>query len=479
MKRNRLAILAAAVLAADAQFVAAEAGPAAGPPNFVILLADDLGYGDLGCYGHPTIRTPNLDRLAAEGMRFTDFYSAAEVCTPSRAALLTGRYPVRSGMCGDEPRVLMNRSKGGLPASEITLAEVLKPRGYTSACIGKWHLGVFSIDPAHHPLRHGFDFYLGLPHSNDMDPAPGAPPRATARLDQDPAWWNSPLYRNEELIERPADQTRLTGRYTDEAVRFIRENKARPFFLYVPYSFPHVPLFASGAHRGKSDRGLYGDVVEELDASVGRIAETLRAEGLTGRTLLFFTSDNGPWLIQGLAGGSAGLLREGKGSTYEGGMREPGLAWWPGRIAAGSVCRDIASTMDLFTTCLTLAGATVPSDRPIDGVDLSPALFGRGKVEREAYFFYRGPTLYAVRQGPWKAHFITRSAYGKDAPEKHDPPLLYHLGEDPGEQQDVAAAHPEVLASIARAVERHRAALVAAPCQLDRPPPAEPAGKGP
>jgi arylsulfatase A-like enzyme len=440
---------------------------AAERPNIIILFADDLGYGDLGCYGHPSIRTPNLDRMAAEGMRFTDFYSAAEVCTPSRAALLTGRYPVRNGMCHERYRVLRPNSTGGLPHDELTLPELLKTQGYHTACIGKWHLGVFSIDPLHHPARHGFDFYFGLPHSNDMDPAPGAPHGAPRRLDQDPAWWNAPLYRNEALIERPADQSSLTRRYTQEAVRFIRDSRRQPFFLYVPYSFPHVPLFASENFHGKSPRGLYGDVVEELDWSVGEILKALRDSRLDRETLVIFTSDNGPWLTQGLAGGSAGLLREGKGSTWEGGMRVPAIMRWPGRIPAGVVSRELACAMDLFTTSLQLAGAETPADRPIDGMDLSPVLFGTGPSPRASFFYYRGPRLFAARLGPHKAHFMTRSAYGSDPPEEHEPPLLFDLGVDPGESVNIAREQPLIAAEIRALADRHKATVTPAMSQLE------------
>ena len=436
-------------------------------PNLIIILADDLGYGDLGCYGHPSIRTPNLDRMAAEGMRFTDFYAAAEVCTPSRAALLTGRYPIRSGMCHDRYRVLRRVSAGGLPAPEITLAEGLKTRGYATACVGKWHLGNYANDPAHHPRRHGFDFYLGLPHSNDMNPTPDAPKGAPARLDQRAEWWAAPLYRNEQLIECPADQTTLTRRYTAEAVQFIRAHKTSPFFLYLPHSFPHVPLFASDRFSRRSGRGLYGDVVEELDWSVGQVLETLRQEGLAENTLVFFTSDNGPWLTQGEAGGSAGLLRDGKGSTWEGGMREPGIAWWPGRVQAGTVNHELACTMDLFPTYLTLAGAEIPTDRVVDGVDLAPLLFGTGPGRRESFFYYRGTQLYAVRQGAFKAHYVTQAAYGPDQPLRHDPPQLFHLGHDPSERFNIATNHPAVLAELARAVATHRASLIPVKSQLE------------
>ena len=437
---------------------------AAKPPNIIIVLADDLGYGDLGCYGHPSIRTPHLDRMAAEGMRFTDFYSAAEVCTPSRAALMTGRYPIRSGMCNDKFRVLRRTSIGGLPAEEITLAQALKKRGYATGMVGKWHLGNYENVSAHTPVRHGFDFYFGLPHSNDMNPTPAAPTNATSRLDQQAEWWAAPLYRNEQRVECPADQTTLTRRYTEQAVQFIHEHRKGPFFLYFAHTFPHVPLFAS---RHNSPRGVYGDVVEELDRSVGQLLDTLRREGLDKKTFVFFTSDNGPWLIMGQAGGSAGLLRDGKGSTYEGGMREPGIAWWPSHIPAGGVTSELACTMDLFVTALTLAGAGIPSDRVIDGVDMLPILTGAGPSRRDIFFYYRGTQLFAARQGRFKAHFVTRSGYGKDDTEKHDPPWLYDLAADPSERFNVASQHPNVLAGIAREVERHRATVQPVKNQLD------------
>lgn len=436
------------------------------PPNVIIIYADDLGYGDLGCYGHPTIRTPNLDRMAAEGMRFTQFYSAAEVCTPSRAALLTGRYPIRSGMCNEQIRVLRRNSTGGLPQDEVTLAELLKEKGYRTGCIGKWHLGVWSNDPKHHPMNHGFDFQFGLPHSNDMDPNPGNPKMANALVDQKAEYWNSPLYRGTELVERPADQSTLTRRYTEEAVKFITAKKGQPFFLYFPHTFPHTPLFASKDFKGKSPRGLFGDVVEELDWSVGRVLDTLRENGLAENTVVFFSSDNGPWLLMGETGGSAGLLREGKGSTWEGGMRVPGIAWWPGKIQSWSVCQDVACTMDLYTTFAKLAGAKLPQDRKIDGKDIAPLLFGTGKVERDVFIYYRGERIFAARVGPWKAHFITRSSYGPDKPETHEPPELYNLEEDPSEIRNVAEKHPDVIARIQAAVEKHRATVKEVPNQL-------------
>lgn len=431
------------------------------PPNVVIIFADDLGYGDLGCYGHPTIRTPHLDRMAAEGLRFTDFYSAGEVCTPSRAALLTGRYPIRSGMCGGR-RVLFPNSAGGLPPDEITIAEALRGRGYRTAHIGKWHLGIHA---GSRPLDQGFDETFGLPYSNDMDARPNLPRGSSGLTDPPADGWNVPLLRNGSVVEQPAEQSTLTRRYTAEAVRFIRAAGERPFFLYFAHSMPHVPLFASPEFKGKSQRGIYGDVVEELDASVGQVLAALRDARVAENTFVFFTSDNGPWLSQGAQGGSAGLLREGKGSTWEGGMREPAIAWMPGRIRTG-VTSTPANAMDLFATALALASAPLPESRAIDGIDLAPLLFQGQPVPQRPFFYYRGDQLFACRLGDWKAHFVTQSGYGQAQPEAHGPPLLFNLAHDPSEKFNVAAEHPAVLAEIGAAVARHQSNLVAGEPQL-------------
>jgi len=426
------------------------AADVAKPPNIVIIFADDLGYGDLGCYGHPTIATPRLDQMAHEGLRFTQFYSAAPVCTPSRAALLTGRYPIRSGMAGNKGRVLFVHSTGGIPASERTLAEELAAAGYQTACVGKWHLGHL---PPYLPTENGFDRYFGIPYSNDMGliSGRGKPKKGTPL----------PLMRDTVTIETEPDQRFLTERYTEEAVSFISEAAAagRPFFLYLPHSMPHVPLFASKRFAGSSARGLYGDVVETIDWSTGKILDTLREKGLAKSTFVFFTSDNGPWLIYRQHGGSAGPLRGGKGSTWEGGMREPGIAWWPSHIPVGQVSKALGTTMDLYTTCLAMAGVEPPTDRTLDGVDLSPVLFDEDVPSIRPFFYYRGPELFAVRYGPWKLHFKTQSGYGQRTPELHDPPLLFHLEHDPSEQFDVAKDHPDVIATIVEQVERHRKEL--------------------
>lgn len=411
-------------------------------PNIVVLFADDLGYGDIGPFGHPTIDTPHLNRMAREGLRLTQFYAAASVCTPSRAGLLTGRLPVRSGMASSERRVLFPNSSGGLPDAEITIAEALQAEGYATAAIGKWHLGHL---PEHLPTEHGFDRYFGVPYSNDMDTG------------EDGAE-GVPLVRNKTVVEHPATQETLTKRYTEEALSFIEDSGEQPFFLYLPYTFPHVPLYASEQFEGTSARGLYGDVVEEIDWSVGQILQTLRERELAENTLVVFTSDNGPWLIMDEEGGTSGLLRGGKGSTWEGGMREPTLAWWPGTIEAGTTSDAVGSTMDLFPTALELAGAEVPTDRTIDGESLLPVFLNPEAEGRDHVFFYRGDQVFAVRMGPWKAHFTTQSGYADDR-QRHDPPLLYHLERDPREKFNKAEKRPEVIEEIRALLERHREGL--------------------
>ena len=427
------------------------------PPNIIIIMADDLGYGDLGCYGHPSINTPNLDRMAAEGLRFTDFYAGQSLCTPSRAALMTGRFAVRSGMAGGPGRhVLYPNNPGGLPPEEITIAEALKSKGYATCAIGKWHLGDL---PGYLPTDNGFDSFFGLPYSNDSDWVK-LEYRKTETLSRHPDFhrFNVPLLRNTNIIERPVDQTTLTKRYTEEAIRFMEQNKKKPFFLYFAHTFPHVPLFASDKFKGKSPRGIFGDAVEEVDWSVGEVLNWLRKSKLEKNTLVVFTSDNGPWLSRNWNGGSASLLRDGKAGTWEGGYRAPAIARWPGKIPGGRVTHEIASAMDLYPTAFKLAGVELPKDRPIDGVDQTSLLFG-GKGNRDTEFFYYGDEVYAVRKGKYKAHFTTHNGYAKEPAEKHNPPLLFDLGEDPAERFDLAADHPDVVAELTKIVEAHRATI--------------------
>lgn len=435
-------------------------------PNFVVIFCDDLGYGDLSCFGHPSIETPELDRMAQEGLRWLQFYSAAPVCTPSRAALMTGRLPLRSGMCSNKRRVLFPNSKGGLPASEVTLAEMLRDAGYRTGCVGKWHLGHL---PEYLPTHHGFDSYFGIPYSNDMDRLAEAPRGMTSIFEPKSAYFNVPLMRDAQVVERPADQPSLTQRYTQEAIEFIKSSDEKPFFLYLAHSMPHVPLFRSEDFVGHSRRGLYGDVIEEIDWSVGQILETLRSTGKAQNTLVVFTSDNGPWLSQRHHGGSAGLLREGKGTTWEGGMREPTLMWWPGTIAGSQATSALGSTMDLMRTFAGLAEAELPDDRPLDSYDLEPVLRGESHGTRDRLFYYRAYELMAVRLGPWKLHYQEQGSYGTEPRKltKCETPKLYHLEHDPSERYNIAKQHPDVIERIQLAVEAHRSDLVAAETLLD------------
>lgn len=423
-----------------------------------MIYADDLGSGDLGCYGSPTIRTPNLDSLAAGGIRFTQFYSAAPLCSPSRAALLTGRYPIRSGI----NFVLFPDSTGGLPDSETTMAEMLRARGYATHITGKWHLGHL---PQYLPTRHGFDSYFGIPYSNDMslrtNPVYDEINRQFGRtrnasvMDRYKTLPGIPLMRNEEVVETEPDQTQITPRYTADATSFIRKSAAsgKPFFLYFPHTFPHVPLFASERFRGKSRRGLYGDAVEELDWSVGEVMKTLAALKLEENTLVLFSSDNGGAVSLGEHGGSNGALREGKATTWEGGYREPFIANWKGRIKPGQVSAEVASTLDILPTLGRLSGATLPAAE-LDGHDLAPLLWeGKSRPQRD-FFYYHAGVLRGMRRGPWKLHVVQ--------PERLE---LYNVETDIGERFNVAAAHPELMAQMRDAMSTHQASFKPAPTQ--------------
>ena len=426
-----LPLLTALLLAPLAALQAAD--PA--KPNVVIIFIDDLGYADIGPFGATKQRTPHLDRMAREGMKLTSFY-AAPVCSVSRAQLLTGCYGPRISV----PGVYGPGGKNGLNPQEHTIAERLKERGYATLCIGKWHVG----DQAEFlPTRQGFDHYFGIPYSNDMQ-------KQSAQTGESVV----PLLRDDRVAELLTDdqQSRIVERYTDEAVGFINANQTKPFLLYLPHTAVHTPIHPGAAFAGKSANGRFGDWVEEMDWSVGRVLDTLRELKLTERTLVVFTSDNGPWLIKGPDGGIALPLRGGKGSTWEGGVRVPTIAWWPGKIAPGSVCDAVAGTIDLLPTVVALAGGTVPAQPVIDGRDLSPLLFGKTKQSpREAHYYFSSYNLQAVRQGPWKLAIAPqRESMGKDTSSDASgkAPRLYNLDQEIGEQTNLAAQHPEIVTKL-------------------------------
>ncbi|MFH1719594.1 MAG: sulfatase-like hydrolase/transferase [Planctomycetota bacterium] len=412
-------------------------------PNFIIIFCDDLGYGDVGCFGSKKHRTPNIDRMAAEGMRFTSFYVTSGVCTPSRSSLMTGCYPRRVNMHESDRNecVLFPVARKGLNPDEITVAEVLKGRGYATACVGKWHLG---DQPEFLPTSQGFDYYYGIPYSNDMG--------ANQRNNNPPL----PLLRNEKVIEAPVDQNTLTKRYTQEVIRFITENKDKPFFVYLPHTMPHNPVHSSEKFRGRSANGGYGDSVEEIDWSTGEILATLKNLDIDDRTLVVFTSDNGAaprW------GGSNLPLSGWKGSTMEGGMREPCVMRWPGRIPAGGTCDELASTLDILPTFAKLAGTKKLEDRILDGKDIWPLMAGQegARSPHEAFYYYQMDQLQAVRSGRWKLHLplkVKKSNWGAGTP---DTPLrLYDLGADIGEEKDLADRHPEVVERLLALAQKAR-----------------------
>jgi arylsulfatase len=428
------------------------------PPNIVFIFTDDQGYGDVGCYGAKGFQTPNLDRMAKEGVRFTDFYVSQPVCSASRASLLTGCYANRIGIHG----ALGPNARHGLGDSETTIAQACKSKGYATGMVGKWHLG---HHPQFLPTRHGFDTYFGLPYSNDMWPF-----HPEAKSGTYPAL---PLIDGEKTVKKnvtPADQALLTTQYTERAVKFITDNKDKPFFLYVAHSMPHVPLYCSDKFKGKSKGGLYGDVIEELDWSVGEILKALDDHHLAENTLVMFSSDNGPWLSYGTHGGNAGPLREGKGTVWEGGVREPFIARWPGVIPPDTVCREPAMTIDIFPTVCKIAGADLPAHK-IDGKDIGPLLrceAGAKSPHDVFFFYYNTGELHAVRSGKWKMmlphHSKTMDGQepgkngrpGKYRQTRIEKPELYDLETDIGETKNVANKNPEIVEKLMMYVEAAR-----------------------
>ena len=429
--------------------------------NFIIVFVDDMGYGDLGSYGHPTIKTPNLDMMSYKGQKWTQFYSASSVCTPSRAALMTGRLPIRNGMIGKKYRVLFENSDFGIPESEVTIAEKLKENGYKTAAIGKWHLGHKN---KYLPTNNGFDYYYGIPYSNDMNSINGVtccpgnnywPQYEKNQINSDN--YNIPLMENNKIIERPADQTTITKRFTEKTIDKINELKDEKFFIYLAHSLPHIPLYASEDFLGKSKNGLYGDVIEEIDHGMGAIVSELKKYNLDKNTIVVFTSDNGPWLPFETHGGSAGLLREGKGMTWEGGQRVPGIFW--GADIKPGVIDEIGSTMDLLPTIVDLSNSEKILDRVIDGVNIKQTLLNHSQSERTNIIFYREREIYAIRHGEFKAHFIIKGAYdhpkGSNKKIVLDVPLLFNLDLDPSEKYNIAEKYPEKVKEIKKIAEDH------------------------
>lgn len=435
--------------------------------NIVLIFMDDLGYGDLSIFGHPTISTPNIDRLAVQGQKWTNFYAASSVCSPSRGALLTGRHPIRIGLAGDKERVFFPESIGGLPPSEVTIAEMLKMEGYQTGIIGKWHLGHLS---EFLPTNQGFDYYYGIPYSNDMDVINWSVEKLLGPSNIN--LWNVPLMENETIIERPVDQFTITQRYTEKAIEFIKNNQSKPFFLYLAHTMVHTPLFVSDTFKNVSKRGLFGDVMSEVDWSVGQIIKTLEQLNLEKNTLVIFTSDNGPWLMMRQHGGSAGLLKDGKGTTWEGGMRVPGIFYMPETIEPG-IIDDLGSTLDLLPTIAAFTGADLPEDRELDGFDLSPVLTEKAISRRDHIFYYRKKELYAVRKGDYKAHFITQTCYtDNDEKKTYKQPLLFNVNVDPSEKYNLIEESPEVLEEIETLIENHKKTIVLStpPSELDKYP---------
>lgn len=456
MKRIKLNIPLSFVLVSLLVFGQSHTPPRHRSPNILLIFMDDMGYGDLSCYGALDIHTPHLDRLAADGIRFTNFMSAQAVCSASRAALMTGAYPNRVGISG----ALYPGAPIGLAKEEMTIADMLKQKNYATGMFGKWHLGDVK---EFLPLEQGFDEYLGIPYSNDMWPVhyDGVPAKTgSIKLQYPPL----PLIRNNERIDTISDlndQAKLTGMFTDAAIDFIKRNKRNPFFAYIAHPMPHVPINASEEFRGKSKQGLYGDVIQEVDHHVGRIMKMLKEEGLEKNTLVIFTSDNGPWFNFGEHAGSPGGLREGKGTSFEGGQRVPCIMRWPGVIPQGIISNQLASTIDVLPTLSVLTGTSLP-ERKIDGVDISAILKGDLKVtaRKNFLYYYRNNSLEAVRRDNWKLVFQHpgRSYLGQapgiggfpgKAPENvlfYE--ALYDLRRDPGEQYDVSRQYPEIVTEL-------------------------------
>ena len=421
-------------------------------PSFIIIFADDLGYGDLGSYGHPTIKTPHLDQMAREGMRFTQFYVGSSICTPSRAALLTGKLPVQTGMYGKRS-VLFPDNAGGLDPKEVTIASALKNNGYKTACIGKWHLGHLK---KYMPLNHGFDSFYGIPYSNDMRPESKWD---YARNNFPPL----PFLDGHDTVGVSLDQGNFIEMFTQRSIDFIRQNKNNPFFLYLAHTAPHTPLVLKDENKGLSIRGTYGDVIEEIDRSVGNILKVLKAQNIAENTFVIFTSDNGPWGWANIDGGSSGLLKGNKGSVYEGGYRVPAIAWMPGSVPEITTTA-LASTLDFLPTMISMAGGEY-DDQSLDGIDISKTFLDDIPVRTDVHY-YRQDTLIALRHKEWKMYIKDPNPWDDGFTQK-DMPLLYNVEHDPSEKYNIAKENSEIVKVLNDLASEHIQSVLKTPSQYD------------
>ena len=424
------------------------------PPNFIIIFADDLGYGDLGSYGHPTIKTPNLDKMASEGVRFTQFYVGSSICTPSRAALLTGKLPIRTGMYGNRS-VLFPDNAGGLDPKEITIASALKEYDYKTACIGKWHLGHLQ---EYMPTNHGFDEFYGIPYSNDMRPEGKWD---YARENFPPL----PFLDGLDTIGVSIDQSQFIDMFTKRSIDFIKKNKDKSFFLYLAHTAPHTPLVSDTTQKGRSMRGAYGDVVEELDQSVGTILQVLKDLKIANNTFVIFTSDNGPWGWANVDGGSSGLLKGNKGSVYEGGYRVPAIAWMPGTIKKGTVSTALASTLDLYPTLIAMTGNEISNQEELDGLNIKNTFVNNEPVRHDIHY-YRQDTLIGIRHKEWKMYIKDPNPWNDDLTEK-DMPVLFNIEHDPSEKYNVTSKHSDIVDRIVTLSEEHIQKVTKIPSKYD------------
>ncbi len=424
------------------------------PPNFIIIFADDLGYGDLGSYGHPTIKTPNLDKMASEGVRFTQFYVGSSICTPSRAALLTGKLPIRTGMYGNRS-VLFPDNAGGLDPKEITIASALKDFDYKTACIGKWHLGHLK---KYMPTNHGFDEFYGIPYSNDMRPESKWD---YARENFPPL----PFLDGLDTIGVSIDQSQFIDMFTKRSIDFIKKNKDKSFFLYLAHTAPHTPLVSGKTQKGRSIRGAYGDVVEELDQSVGTILQVLKDLKIADNTFVIFTSDNGPWGWANVDGGSSGLLKGNKGSVYEGGYRVPAIAWMPGTIKKGTVSTALASTLDLYPTLIAMTGNEISNKKELDGLNIKNTFVNNEPVRHDIHY-YRQDTLIGIRHKEWKMYIKDPNPWNDDLTEK-DMPVLFNIEHDPSEKYNVTNQHSDIVDRIVTLSEEHILKVTKIPSKYD------------